>query len=409
MRYPFQQVRFGAPNAEQGRTFVLPIIQSILARCPVEISPEKVGMTWTFKNPRWGRSDATSQFHLVSCKDDAESLRGPRSDMVLLDEVRDIPNLQYVVEDVFGFHFVGRDDPIMVMCSTPPKTAGHAFTQLYAKEAEEEQRYFVCSVEDNPDWRQQDDKILSKLCHGKDTVAWRREALCHLVSDPEKMIVPEFLDAEKEIVVDDYPRPSHFFPWVFIDTGWVDFTAIIYAYVDWLASTLVVERTVLVRKKNTAEIADLIISNEKDLYGNVAHQVTRVGDLTPQQLDDIESIYGVMIHDAEKHDPDSCCAELRARVGKRKIRIIRDGNEGLIYQLRNGIRDDKGRFARSEEMGHCDAIAALMYGNKFVDYHANPFPSGYAIPNDVFVSRREEDPQQLKITRFPLRIRRIGC
>lgn len=411
---PNQFVRIAAPDREQCRSYARPIIRQILDQCPRELAPEKVDDVWSFKNPRWGQPGAVSELELVSCKDDAERQRGPRSDLIVVDEARNIVNLAYVLEDIFGFHFVGRERPLMVLCSTPPHSADHVYTKKYVEEAKVEGRYIEIPTFENKDWRPQDDRMLSKLVGGKKTIAWLREAHCQLQSDPERLIIPEIVEARSTVIVNTYERPQFFFPYMFMDTGWVDFTALIWAYPDWAEQLLIVEKTILVRRKNTGFIAELIRETERELYGEhgPAHGITRVGDLTPQQLDDLEIDHGVTVLPAiDRHDPDSTIATLRTRIQNHGLRIIESTSRGLIHQLENGVRDDKtGKIPRSQEMGHCDALMALAYGNRNVDYHANPdvrrpgysVDSFYSLPMPKRTGSIQITRQPIVITRRPL-------
>lgn len=412
LEFPNQQVRLGGPTRKQISKVSKPIIRTILLSCPHELQPTLLDDTYSFRNPRWNDLNAVSELHLVSCKDCAESERGPRSDLVLIDEARDIANLEYVLDSVFGFHFVGREFPLEIISSTPPDSSDHPYSSRYVPDAAEEGRYIVIPVTENKDWRDQDDWALKKLCRGKETVAWRREALCKLESNPERMIVPEWSEegTPEAIVVDEYQRPQHFFPYMCMDTGWVDFTAMIWFFVDWHKQIMVVERTELVRKKHTGFIAQLIKQTELELYGEIGphHPITRVGDLTPQQLDDLEVQYGVTVLPAkERNDPDANISELRSKIADRKIRIIRAPNESLIYQLKNGTRDEEtGKIIRTKTMGHWDAGMALAYGSKEVDFWGNPNPRASYNKETHFLAPNEKLDEPLTITREPLKITR---
>lgn len=411
LRDPNSLVRIGAPDREQCRSYARPILRQILEACPQEIYPTKVEDTWYFKNPRWGNPEAVSELWLISLKDDAEGQRGPRSDLIVIDEARNVENLGYVVEDILGWHFVGRNRPLMVLCSTPPESGAHPFSKVYVPEAQSDKRYIEIPVTENEDFRPQDKRALLKFCRGANSIAFKREGLCKLVSDPDRLIVSEFPEAQGEIVVSSWKRPEFFFPYLFMDTGWVDFTALIWAYPEWPSQHLIVEKTILVRKKNTGFIARLIKETEEELYGATGpyHQVQRVGDLTPQQLDDLEVDQGVTVLPAvDRHDPDATIAHLRTRIYERRIRIVEPTNRGLIYQLENGVRDPKTlKIPRTPELGHCDALMALAYGNRNVDYLANPFPRTRHFSTEKHYSQPlQEEDGPIRITRNPLWIHR---
>lgn len=369
---PHQIVRFGAPTFTQCKEIVEPEIQKILGSCPPELRPKKSGHVWTFKNPKWGDRHATSQFYLIGCRDHAEAHRGKASDMIVLDECALFTRLPYVVSDIFGAHFVGRENPVMILSSTPPTTNDHPFKEE-ADKAAAGGRYLCIPTTENPDWGERDDKMLAGICGGKQTTAWKREALCEFVTDEGALIVPEFKEVAEAIVL-EHEHPPHFYPLVFADFGWIDDTAFLFAYVDWKEGLLIIEDEVVVRKKNTADLAGLIRQKERALWSGNPYPVKRIADNTRQGIDDWRRDHRIFfVTPEDKHDPDQLCATMRSLFQAKKIRISPKCTK-LIYQLENGVRDDRGKFERSDRCGHCDAIAALMYGIRMTNFSLNPNP-----------------------------------
>jgi hypothetical protein len=55
----------------------------------------------------------------------------------------------------------------------------------------------------------------------------------------------------------------------------------------------------------------------------------------------------------------------------------------LIFHLKNGIWKKGGKeFARSPDAGHYDAIDALKYMVRNINYTRNPYPANYDRPKD---------------------------
>jgi len=373
---PHQDVKFGAPTYDQCKSIVSPIIETVLRSCPSELRPEKKGRRYEFRNPRWGSPDAFSVLTLVSCKDDADNQRGLRSDMVVLDECRDIPKFEYVVRAVFNFHFAGRRNPLFILSSTPPDSQDHSWSRVFAEQASRDDRYIKVSVEDDRDWTKRDDEALLDVCEGdREGTTWQREALCELVSDAGSLIVPEFQKAKDEIVVDEYERPSHYFPHMSVDFGFMDFTAALYGYVDFEEQMLIIEDEVVVNYRCTGDLASLMKAKEHHVFPKPPYRVRRFGDNDPQQLHDLRVEHEYPIQEAQKYGRESACARLRTLFQDRRIRI-HSRCENLIRQLKNGVRNQKGDFVRSETLGHCDAIAALIYLNRMINWTLNPFPDG---------------------------------
>ena len=86
-----------------------------------------------------------------------------------------------------------------------------------------------------------------------------------------------------------------------------------------------------------------------------------------------------------KHDVDVTLSLLRTSVSARKI-IIDPKCKRLIYQLENGIwNEQRTKWIRSDELGHCDGVAALGYFNRCARWRKNPFPDKTYDPFDTFL------------------------
>jgi len=380
LRHPGQMLKYGGPTEKQCRSMAVPNLHLILEDCPPELRPKPSGMLWKFHNPAWGHNALSSNLLIVGCNEEqGNNLRGMASDQVCLDECRDIRNLDYIVKHVLSFQFVKREDPELLLISTPPKSPAHDFVDIYVKEAMRKGQYLVMPSSANKDWTKEDQEMILGFCGSKDSIAWRREAQCELVTDAEEMIVPEFLEAENDIVVDDYERPSHFKPMSILDTGWLDWNAVVYGYLDFLKQTLVVEDEVVARYKSTGEIAEAMRKKETALYPGMP--LRRRGDLKEQALHDLRVDHRMYIQPVEKWDRDSAIAGLRTTVQRRKIKIHRRCRH-LIFQLRNGIwNKQRTEFERSKQLGHCDALAALIYMHRVANWRENPYPDEMLFTN----------------------------
>jgi hypothetical protein len=384
--------RYGAPTFTQVKEITEPLLFEILGKCPPELRPHKVGAVYYFKNPRWPNPTQVSMLYLIGCKEGAEAHRGKGSDLVILDECAFFDRLEEVVHGVFGPHFIGRESPIFVASSTPPTTIDHYFCSM-AEEAQRDGRYQKISVDENLDFSPRDHKMLLGLCGGTQTTAWRREALCEFVTDETRRIVPEFDRVEKECVR-PVPRPEKFHPHVFADFGWIDDTAFLFAYWHFERGHLVIEDEIVVRQKTTSELAVLLRAKEAQLWKGNPLPVRRVADNTAQGLDDWRRDQRIYFQaPPDRHDPDMLSSMLRSAVAEGKI-VIHPRCEKLIYQMKNGVRNERGRFERTEKCGHCDAISALMYGWRLMA-KSNPYPLRRVVDADKLqmVSYQEVRPE----------------
>jgi len=367
---PDQIVKFGAPTFNQAQTIVRRAVNLILKQCPPSLMPEyKYGKIWQFPNG--------SELTIIGLNvENGERLRGDAMDMCVLDEVREVKNLDYVIKDVISFQFSGREDPLLILASTPPKSQDHDFTQIYVPTAIKKGGYYIATVEDNKDWTEEDEKLLlEELGIGtKDSTTWLREAMCRLdVGFEEDLVVPEF---DEELHVAIWERPKWFFPLITMDLGYQDHTAILLGYVDFEKQKLIVEHAEFVKNKNTKDLFELFTAAELRAFEgtNRAKEFDRYGDMDLAQRVDLEQLYNYHIEPVEKYDRDEAIASLRRALSLKKI-VINPRCESLIYQLKNGIWNEKRTdFERGVKVGHLDSLMSLVYMNRMARWNLNPGP-----------------------------------
>lgn len=367
-RYQKQTIKYGAPTFDQGQNIVRKAINKILEDCPPSMAPEyKYGKTWVFPSTK-------SELTVIGLNvEDGERLRGDALDLCVLDEVREVKKLDYIIKNIISYQFIGRTNPKLILATTPPKSLDHDFTQIYVPRAIQQNAYFKATVEDNKDWTAEDEElIVEELGILKDSPAWLREAMCRLdVCDEESLVVPEFVE-EKNVAI--CQRPEWIQPVISVDLAYKDFSAALYGYVDFERQKLIIEDEVVVRNKNTKEIADIFSQKEKELWNNhkKKRKIDRFGDTTLQQRIDLEQLYRFYLREVEKYDVDEAIAAMRTSIGIGKI-IINPKCKNLIFQLKNGLWNDRRTdFIRTDRAGHLDAVMALTYMNRTVDYRRDP-------------------------------------
>lgn len=411
---PGQRCVYGAPTYEQVAAIVIPNLAILLRTCPPELLPRESGRKFWFRNPAWGPGAQPSLLHLVGTNfHRGNLLRGPYADAVGLDEVREMPDLRYLVEDVLLYQFAKRVAPWLLLVSTMPASADHEFESYFVPAALRTGRYVEVPTTANPGWTADDDtRLLESIGGGKDSISWRREALCEAVSDETELIVPEFQRHQASVVVSDYARPSHFYAHSCLDTGWTDWNAVLFGYVDFRNRVLVVEDELVLRYESTGTIARGIDSKEHALWQtngvgswHYGHAPTRMGDLTEQALTDLRIDHKMFVRPAEKWNREAAIANLRTGIQDGHVRI-HERCKNLIYQLKNGTWNKaRTQFQRSPRIGHCDALAALVYLYRMANWNGNPFPDPVKRENfgDMF-----ETPTKKPMTRYDALVKAIG-
>lgn len=413
MRYPGQEIRFGAETEGKCEQIVEPNFRKIFQEFMpegfiAEYRKDKASPYYELWNPTWPEGSYPSRIWIIGCRERADIHRGKRSHMVVLDECREIDEFEYVAKVVFGPHFATMENPVYIMSSTPPESMDHAWSRIYRTQAMEEGRYFCGPSRDhngyegNKDWSEEDDQRMLEVFRSKESTDWKREMLCEHISDPTRLLIPEF--DRKIHVRDSYERPEFYIPVVVADGGYIDYFACLYGYVDFVHQKLIVEDSIIEKRLNLGQIHQKTRKLAEDLYaepmvdecGNMKMgfkvNPRRHADMKPVELAELDEVYHWPFVAADNHDPDSQIAALRDRMARNQI-IILSKNEVLIRQLGNAIRDPKGKLTRSEEYGHWDAVMALVYMARVAPWNVNPRPKEELI--DWSVKQTHRKPREI--------------
>lgn len=409
LKYSYEFIAFVGPSQEQVEGYLPIIIDEIcrVHKCPEELKPRFIGGdTWIFRNPTWKDPNATSVLKIMGTMGDVNKKRGPRGNVVIFDEGGFIDNFQYVMASVYASFLSGKPRPLMILSSTPPPTTAHPYITQYIREALADNRYFKMSVLENPAWTPADTKRMVKIIGPIDSIAWRREMMCELIGDPDSLAISEFPDHKKNIVV-KMQRPESFIPVEGIDFGCNDWTAVIFAYVDYLEQLLVVEDELVRHFMSTGEFAKLWKAKEYDLYGNedkygqknygtpLYSRIRRWADNDSQLILDYRRDHHIEpITPADKRGWESVAlARFKYNIQQENIRIhprcttlIGQIEGGSLNKQRTGFeRQSIQEFNQGGPgtplIGHCDALSAIMYLNRMVVHYfgINPYPDKRAI------------------------------
>lgn len=397
---PWQLIKYAAPTAVQCLKIVKPNLMRVLRDCPEELKPHKSGLVWTFRNPalKEGGAVPESEFQLIGVNEDPDAVRGEASDMAVLDEAGMMKRLRYIIEDILSYQFIGRKDPLLAMISTPPASMDHPFISKYIPEAIECKRYFVMPASKNKDFTFEDEAVVLRNCKTKESVSWKREAECMHITDQESMIVPEFIAAKEKCVL-EWNHPPYIIPQICFDAGAKDYCHILFGYVDFNEQKLIIQDEIWVHYKSTGEITEMLLEHMDHLWPNCPNKPHIFADATLQQLIDFQTDHGLTVEPAMKHDKDATLATLRTNIQEEKI-IIDPKCSRLIYQLENGVwNEERTKWLRSSELGHCDGVAALGYFVRMARWRKNPWPKGVYDPRSTFDYYHKEDSKAVHFIR----------
>lgn len=386
------------------KTIFEPIFRQIFEDFPEDLKPEYLPSQYVyiFKNG--------SQIQLAgSDGNSAERLRGQKSDLVLVDEAGFCSNLEYNVMSILlptTTHTGGK----IILASTPPEDPAHEFLQ-FIERAEKDSTLTKKTVFDNPLLTKgQIDNIIAKFSGGINNTQFRREYMCEIVKDEQMSVLPEVDDELLSRIVKEHDEPAFANRYVAMDIGFKDLTVVLFGYYDFRNDLIVIQDEIVKNGKEihlpkfTQEIQD----KEAELWTNpltneLIKPDSRVSDINPFVIQEIsiashgEISFGM----ASKDNKLANINKLRVMLSACKI-LINPKCTTLARHIKNCRWRDKGskdEFARSPDDGHYDAVDALLYFTRAINYNKNPYPAGYGynIRNMHIENRNKFRGEQSKI------------
>ena len=329
-----------------------------------------------------------SKIRLVGLDRKPNGLRGNKLDLVVLDECGYITRLDYLYRFVLIPATTHVPDAKIIMASTQPETPDHDFVKFCDK-AEGTGSYVKITIDNNPLLSKQqiddiaieyapNDPVLTreeKIALGRVSTAFRREYLCERVVEEGRAIVPEFLESLH--VVSSPVSLAHRY-WTRVeslDSGVRDMTAVLFGYYDFARAKLCIEDEFCIRghEVTTRRIAELTRLKEANLshYQNVL----RIADNDNLILiQDLGTEFNLHFTPTSKDDLAAMVNKVRLWFQSNRIEIHPRCTR-LISALKAGIWDKQRKaFDRSEEHGHFDLIASLVYLIRNAPEHTNPVP-----------------------------------
>lgn len=378
------------PDKNQAREIVQPEIVRLFNTAPDSLRPVWSSTDSFYWFPSTGDRDTASRIKLRGVNHDrGDSARGPYAHIIVADEYGFWKDPGYTIREALAPQLQTTRGPL-IKASTPPEDLGHPYYDEKG-DAIMQGRFVQRILWDNETITPSDLEKIYQDTGGKDSPAFLREYLCKPVSNPEKLVIPEYREDVHD-VPDDYPRPEHVTRYVGFDLGLNDNTAFLFGYYDFLARELVIEDEYVANGKNSKEIAESCQTLELALWGTKAscrcdnlpvtkvchthgpQPLTRIGDNEKQQLFDMSTQFGYDLYATQKDDKAAAIAALRVRFASAKIKI-KKRCKNIRYQLKVGLWNDRRTdFQRGEKTGHLDAVDALIYLHRNLSENHNPFP-----------------------------------
>lgn len=384
LKNPKALVKYCCAKQKEARQIIQPIFRDILEDCPPELRPTFIVAEGAYKFPNG------AQIQLSGLDNGrAESLRGGSSVLCIVDEAgaKSLKDLTYIIRSIL-MPAVTRKKEIngkIILASTPPLSRAHPFV-YYLRRAEIRGASVTRDVYTNPRMTADMIKQIIEESGGEDSVGFQREYLCHIITDSNEAVVPEFTEALQKKIVKEWPRPIFFDAYTAMDLGMTDLTVVLFAYYDFKNTKLIIEDEFVTngQKFTTKSLAEGIKQKEDAIFSDpftreLKPPYKRVSDNNLIVINDLYVLHGLMFLPTRKDDADAALNNMKIMLNAEQI-IINPRCVTLIRHLRDATwNKSRKSYDRSPDNGHFDAVDSLKYLVRNIDLNKNPYPVGYGV------------------------------
>lgn len=377
--HPGWRLPYIGPELRQIKRFVLPLMAMILSDCPPDQRPTYFRSDLVYEFPNKARIE------LIGLDKNPDGARGNAIDGAFCDEAAFFRNLEYLLKSVLKPQMLGRPWARILCASTPPVSPAHVWSTEMIPSAVMRGAHDIKTIEDADQYSEIEIEEMIAEAGGRDHATCQRELFCRHVADETMAVVPEFRNAEAEMVREVEP-PEWRDCYTAMDPGWSDLTGVLFGYWHFEKALLVIEDEVAEARLNSAKIAEQVKAKESALWSGVKRLGTngtiktqpyrRYSDRDNRLLSDLSREHDLVFARTVKDNPEQAVNQLRVAVQGMRI-AIHPRCAMLILHLRNGVWKNEARQAfawHGGSMGHFDLIAALIYMWRNVNRQRNPAP-----------------------------------
>lgn len=365
---PWLTIRYATAFLTDLEDFIKPIFDDIFSTCPDEFMPEYLESKkrYVFKNG--------ASIKLIGLDKNPNGARGNNIDILVIDEAAFVTNLEYIYKSVIVPATANRPFKV-IFPSTPPEQPEHFWSRVLIPKAKLRGTYLEQTIEDNTEIDIKERERLIEEVGGKDSINAQREFYCKIVRDENIVVIPEF---NKTHIVPAIKLPKHYHGILSIDLGGaVDKHGIVLCFFDFERQKFcVIGESLLAKNTATKEVVASARLLENKIKWNV-NVPNRVVDMPAQmKLDLGYEDYYTRLPKKEPGSVQSNVAALRLAFTRDLIEVQADCKY-MIQTLEAGCwKSGKEDFERTEDLGHLDLLAALLYAYRHIN-RDNPFPKHY--------------------------------
>ncbi len=377
LRNPGSIVRIAAETLDQVQNIINDNLEPIVADAPPGlIRKMKAARRWQVGRSQI-RFGALARSHV-------DTLRGGNARLILTEECGFVTSedFEYAIRSVIGPQLL-RSGGKLIHFTTPSEDPEHFVHNEIMPKCALAGSLYRFDVYQNPQLTPELIAKAIKLAGGEHTDTWKREYLVQVLRPISLMCVPEF---SLELNV----RESEQLPFAnwatFIDFGGVrDKTvAHLVAYDFKRAKDVLWDERVFDPNTDTDTIMTGVFEMEaawglvtRDEQGAVTRDLIkqRYSDAPGQLLVDLMTLYKYYVQLPLKDDWKASLNALRLRVGEGDYEVHPRCKFSIQTFLAATFNKTRTDFNRTQVLGHMDAVAAAMYGNRMLDRTTNPYPA----------------------------------
>lgn len=375
------QIHFAAPFQNQVKEYLLPIFNQILEDCPEDLRPKWKALEGKFV------FTSGSFIKLCGCNNQQfNNLRGNKSDWFIIDECRDVDDLDTVVKDIALPQLLSSKNlgKKIVLPSTPPTTPDHPY-KVYAEKAKARGAYSEYTIEESWYSKGEIERFLEEAGGSTSTTA-QREYFCKFVTESSLQIIPEWKTKDFTTSIEKNDYFKFYIPVEAMDVGYRDFTAWIMGYYDFNNAKLIIEHEYCLRENEfTTERLAEEVKKIEEIYRIInTSRFRRIADNNNLNiLADLSKIYKLPFIPVNKKSGKEWMVNQTRQFIKSGKLIVHPRCKMLITSLEFGIwKKNRDDFERSADLGHYDFVDALVYlisGLIPAIQNINPIPPLYQL------------------------------
>lgn len=284
----------------------------------------------------------------------------------------------YAIVEVLTPHLL-HTQGMKIHLTTPPKELNHPLITDVLPKVKELNTYFFATIYDNP--LLSDEQITAAIeeSGGFETAAFKRNYLCELVKDTETLVVPQFVPS-KHTFSEQLTQPYEWV-WVVGDWGGVrDKTSILFC--TFYHQILFVHDELIFDNHTSSQEIFIAINQIKKLR-HYHFTEPWVIDAPPAMTIDWWEKFRITVRIPKKQVFEEGISVLRQAFFQDKIQI----NERCQFLIKSclygRLTKNQKDFERRDDLGHCDALAALLYAYRSLPKGEKEDGLSFLLPHQI--------------------------